>query len=160
MQSFPLKIEVNVAAQRLDLLEIPPGEEPRPLASFTISTSGYGTGSEEGSLKTPLGHFEIADKIGGGAPVGTVFKGRLPNGEIAPRRDLGNPEDLILTRILRLRGLEEGNANTYERYIYIHGTNHEETLGTPTSHGCIRMANEEIARFFEMVEPGTPLTIV
>ncbi len=68
-------------------------------------------------------------------------------------------DDLILTRILRLDGLEEENSNSYERYIYIHGTNHEQAIGTPASHGCIRMKNKDIAELFELVPLETSLRI-
>ncbi len=157
MQSFLRKIRVDIASQRLDLLE---GEAPRAvLASFPVSTSGFGLGSEPGSLKTPLGRFAIGEMIGHEAPLGAVFKSRVPTGEIGPFQSPGTPDDLIQTRILRLEGLEPHNANTRERYIYLHGTNHEERLGEPCSHGCIRMGNADIARLFALVEPGVEVFI-
>jgi hypothetical protein len=69
-------------------------------------------------------------------------------------------DDLVMSRILWLDGLEEANANTYNRYIYIHGTNHEEQIGEPTSHGCVRMKNAHIAELFELVQVGTRVTIM
>ena len=86
-----------------------------------------------------------------------MFKSRLPTGEIASQ---GGEEDLILTRILWLAGLDEANANTKERYIYIHGTNQENLLGTPASHGCVRMCTSDIAEFFYDVIEGTEVEIV
>ena len=68
-------------------------------------------------------------------------------------------DDLVMSRILWLDGLEEANANTYSRYIYIHGTNHEEYIGKPASHGCVRMKNADIADLFELVQVGTPVDI-
>ena len=65
----------------------------------------------------------------------------------------------MTTRILWLEGLDPANANTRERYIYIHGTNHEEQIGEPCSHGCVRMRNADVAQLFDLVEPGTPVTI-
>jgi len=166
MQPFPRKIRVDIAAQRLDLLETTaPGDQndhgggEEVLASFVISSSGYGLGTEPGSLKTPLGRFAVAEKIGEGAPLGAVFKSRLPTGEIAPFHSPGSPDDLVQTRILWLEGLEPHNANTRERFIYIHGTNHEENIGTPCSHGCIRMRNADVAVLFEMVTAGTEVLI-
>lgn len=160
MQSLPCKIRVSVAAQRLDLLETPAGGgEERMLASYPVSTSGVGTGSEPGSNRTPLGEFAVAEMIGGEAPPGMAFVSREPTGEIAPPESPGDPRDLVLTRILWLRGLEPHNANTHDRYIYIHGTNHEEQIGEPCSHGCVRMRNADVAELFARVEPGTPVTI-
>ncbi len=64
-----------------------------------------------------------------------------------------------MSRILWLDGLQEANANTYARYIYIHGTNHEELIGEPASHGCIRMKNADVAELFELVDTGTRVVI-
>lgn len=123
---------------------------------YSVSTSRFGLGSEEGSLKTPLGRFVISEKIGDGAPAGAVFRGRQATGEISYG---GGNEDLVLTRILWLSGLDEANANTHDRYIYIHGTNQEESIGMPASHGCVRMRNQEIIELFDLVDVGTGVVI-
>lgn len=151
MQSLPRRIHVSISKQILDLNE---GE--KTIQSFPVSTSAYGAGNEPGSMKTPLGRCCISEKIGDGAPPGAVFKSREPTGEIGSEE---HPDDLVQTRILWLQGLEDHNANTYERYIYIHGTNHESMIGEQASHGCIRMRNEDIIRLFELVEPGTEVFI-
>jgi lipoprotein-anchoring transpeptidase ErfK/SrfK len=145
-------IHVSISGQTLSLLG--PGEEQR--REYPVSTSQFGLGTEPGSFKTPVGRFEIARKIGGGAALGAVFKGRVPTGEIG---DASNPGDLIQTRILWLHGLDAENANTLDRYIYIHGTNHEEQIGTPASHGCVRMRNADVAEIYEFVSEGTPVLI-
>ena len=151
MQSHARKIRVSVSAQRLDLIE---GE--KIVRSFPISTSAYGLGTEPGSLKTPLGRFSISEKIGGGAPEGAVFKSRIPTGEIGTEEQ---PDDCIQTRIFWLHGLEEHNANSHDRYIYIHGTNHESAIGTPASHGCVRMKNADVAELYELVDAGAEVVI-
>jgi lipoprotein-anchoring transpeptidase ErfK/SrfK len=68
-------------------------------------------------------------------------------------------DDLVMTRILWLDGLEPRNANTHDRYVYIHGTNHEDEIGTAASHGCIRMRNTDVLELFERVDAGTPVEI-
>jgi L,D-transpeptidase YbiS len=123
---------------------------------YPVSTSQFGLGAEPGSFKTPLGRFEISEKIGAGAAYGAVFRSRVPTGEIG---DPCDPADLIQTRILWLRGLDPENANTRDRYIYIHGTNHEEAIGAPASHGCVRMRNADIAELYDFVTEGTPVSI-
>ena len=148
----PLSIHVSVAGQRLTLH----GAGGKGLREYPVSTSRFGQGTEEGSFKTPLGRFEIARKIGTGAPLGAVFIGRVPTGEIG---GASNPGDLVQTRILWLRGLDPENANTLDRYIYIHGTNHEEEIGVAASHGCIRMRNADVAELYEMVAEGTPVFV-
>jgi len=159
MQSFPRKIRVSIAAQQLDLLEIADETGERVIASFPVSTSGFGLGSEPGSNKTPLGRFAIAEKIGDGAPLGTVFKSRVATGEIASFESPDDGSDRVTTRILWLDGLEPHNANTHARYIYIHGTNHEEQIGETCSHGCVRMRNADVVALFDLVEPGTEAMI-
>lgn len=155
MQPFPRKIRVSIAAQQLDLLE---GGD-RVLASFPVSTSLFGLGMEPGSNKTPLGRFAVGEKLGDGAPLGAVFVSRAQTGEVAALENANDPRDQVTTRILWLEGLEPENANTRERYIYIHGTNHEEQIGQPCSHGCVRMRNADIARLYDLVERGTEVTI-
>lgn len=132
-------------------------EGRRVLARFPVSTSKFGLGSEEGSFRTPTGRFVIQRKIGAGAPPWTVFRSRENTGQIAAP---GGGEDLVLTRILTLDGLEKDNANTLQRYVYFHGTNQEDAIGTPASHGCIRLRNADMIALHDLVEEGTPVTIV
>ena len=109
------------------------------------------------ATKLRWANFSWARKLAAGAALGTVFESRQPTGQLAGQ---GGDEDLILTRILWLHGLEEDNANTRERFIYIHGTNQEALLGTPASHGCVRMSNADIAECFEEIAEGTPVEII
>jgi len=125
---------------------------------YDASSSRFGTGMRENSLKTPLGIHRIKEKFGAGAPAGRIFKDRIDTGIDWDRRS--TEDNLILTRILRLEGLEEGvnkgaGVDSYERYIYIHGTSREELIGTPLSHGCVCLRNLDIIRLFEIVKEGT-----
>lgn len=152
MQRPATRIEVSVPAQQLTLFR-----DGSPVASFPVSTSKFGLGSEEDSNHTPLGAFQIKEKIGCDHPPNTIFKSRAPEG--AWESGCVVDDDLVLTRILWLDGLEAANANTYQRYIYIHGTNQEELIGTPASHGCVRMRNHDIVELYELVEPQTAVFI-
>ena len=129
----------------------------RKVRSYQISSSKFGLGTEEGSRKTPLGRFRISEKIGDGMPAGTVFTARVPLGVNDP---LPQTEDLITSRILWLEGVEPENANTKERFIYIHGTKHEDRIGRPDSHGCIRMRNADVIELFDLVQEGTAVRII
>jgi lipoprotein-anchoring transpeptidase ErfK/SrfK len=144
-------IHISVARQRLTLKRGRVVE-----CAFPISTSKFGLGTREGSLQTPTGRFRIAEKIGATAPIGTAFRARVPF-QPTPA-DLAS-DDLVMTRILWLDGIETGNANTFDRYIYVHGTNHEDQIGRPASHGCIRMKNADVVELFRRVEVGTPVII-
>lgn len=145
-------LHVSVPDQELRLYE---GQEL--LRTLSVSTSKFGLGSEEGSNCTPLGDFRVNEKYGGKAPGGTIFKGRRATGLWLPGQETS--EDLVLTRILRLESTQAGIENTYQRYIYLHGTNQEELIGSPASHGCIRLKNSDIVSLFEQVPVGTPVHI-
>ena len=150
-KSVQPKIHISVRRQEISLKS-----GRKKLAAYPVSTSRFGLGSKEGSLKTPTGRFRISEKIGAGMPVGTIFKSRRP---VKATKKALREEDLIMTRILWLEGLDRGNANTHDRFIYIHGTNHEEQIGEPASHGCVRMRNADLLELFELVEIGTPVVI-
>ena len=128
-----------------------------PLALYPVSTSKFGLGNAPGSYTTPVGEFKIRTKIGAGQPSGTVFKSREPTGEILPVDAPGR--DPIVTRILWLHGLEPHNRNSYERFIYIHGTPEERNIGRPVSYGCIRMRSADVIELFETVGQGARVTI-
>jgi L,D-transpeptidase YbiS len=144
-------IHVSVPKQQLTLKN-----GRKTLRSFPISSSRFGLGSKEGSMKTPLGRFRIAEKFGDALPHETAFKSRKP---VRLTKKMLESDDLIMSRILWLDGLAPENANSYDRYIYIHGTNHEEEIGRPASHGCIRMRNADVAELFDLVEVNTSVVI-
>jgi len=148
-----LHLEVLIAEQKARLWR-----DRSLLWESCCSTSRFGTGCGTGTYQTPLGLFHLAEKIGQDSPIGTVFKGRVPTGAIWTPAQITD-EDLVLTRILWLAGDEAHNVNTKNRYIYFHGTNHEALLGTPASHGCIRLSNADILTIFDLVEVGTPVQI-
>jgi hypothetical protein len=130
--------------------------------SYVISTSRRPPSNTKGSLGTPRGLHEIAERVGAGQPPGMVFKSRIPTGrhfsefgDVAP----DSPDNLITSRILWLRGLEPdvnhgGEVDTYDRYVYIHGTNREDRIGEPISAGCVLMRNLEIIKLYEEVRAG------
>src|SRR5690242_508930 len=152
MQTAQPSIRISVPEQTLELIA-----GNNVIATYPVSTSRFGLGSEPGSHKTPVGRFRVAEKIGHGSPVGTIFKARVPVQADQASKDT---EDLILSRILWLEGLEEHNANTRDRYIYIHGTRHEDKIGTPASHGCVRMTSADVVELFEHVPLGTEVVIL
>jgi len=143
-------LRASIARQAMDMWR-----GGRLVETYPVSTSRFGVGFEEGSFKTPTGRFRVCACFGGGQPTGMVFRGRLPTGEISP----GGDEDLVLTRILWLDGLDPENANTRQRYIYIHGTNHEDLIGRPASHGCIRMRGSDLVRLYDFAGVGTRVEI-
>jgi len=128
----------------------------RFIKNLRCSTSRFGISQVAGSNGTPLGLHRIVEKIGGGWPVGTVFKGRQPVGYTWQ----GMPDAKITTRILWLEGLEPGvnrggNVDSHARYIYIHGTGDETTIGRPVSCGCIHLAADDLIPLFDKLPGGT-----
>jgi lipoprotein-anchoring transpeptidase ErfK/SrfK len=146
-------IVVSARDQRLALIE-----KGNVVATYPISTSKFGLGDGRGSYRTPLGELEVADKIGDGAPPGTVFKDRRRTGEVIPVDAPGR--DPIVTRIIWLRGRQGQNANAFARDIYIHGTPEERNIGRPASYGCIRMRSSDIINLYSIVGEGAEVTIV
>ena len=145
--------------------------------SYPVSTSKFGLGNENDSFKTPPGLHYIADKIGEDMPKMTIFKGRRTLVNNLTLADLDLPEnidirnehfathdDVITSRILWLKGHEDGvnkgdNIDSYSRYIYIHGTAHEDKIGTPDSHGCVRMNNDDVIELFDNTFVSMPVLI-
>lgn len=129
--------------------------------SCTISTGAQGVGQGLGSGQTPLGLHRIHSKIGEGADPYTIFEARLDTGHRAVANE---PPFCITTRILRLEGLEEGvnlgkdgrgdTVDSFERYIYIHGTNAENDIGSPVSEGCVRLRPCDMLTLFDGVKEG------
>jgi len=148
---------VDATAQKMFLLEN--GVEA---GSWDISTAVKGLGSEKGSDQTPLGVHRIAQKIGAGAPFGAIFKSRQNTGETVHILDTpgaDSPDDYVTSRIMWLDGLEPSNKTSKERFIYIHGTGEEGKIGTPASHGCIRMRNKDVIGLFDRVDENTLVVI-
>lgn len=152
MSPAPLRLEVCVGTQTLSLFE-----GPQLIRQWPCSTSKFDLGFTEGSYRTPVGRFTVKEKHGDGAPAGTIFKSRQPVGLWQPGMD--TQEDLVLTRILRLDGRERRNANSFDRYIYVHGTNDEAAVGRPASHGCVRLRNADMIELYDRVPVGTEVWV-
>lgn len=149
-------LDICIATQQLAIIK-----NGHPLKTYSISTAKNGAGEIMGSGCTPRGWHSIRAKIGTGLPIYTVFKARRATGEIySPELAAQYPErDWILTRILWLGGQEArknryGKVDTAWRYIYLHGCPDELMDGTPQSHGCVRMYNNDIIDLFNQVSTG------
>lgn len=157
-----MHIRISIGRQSLTLLD----ETGQIVRRYDVSTASNGAGEASGSYCTPRGRHVIRAKIGAGQAENTVFVRRRPTGEIySPELDGRFPgRDWILTRILWLSGCEPthnrlGCVDTMRRYIYIHGSPDSATMGTPGSHGCIRMRNTDIVELFDLVPAYTPVDI-
>ena len=169
---FPKKIInkfilVNLIDQKLMMID-----RLKVKNMYDISSSKFGIGNLNNSYQTPLGLHIINDKIGANMPINTIFKGRKTLDGGMTIEDLNKPEyinfkkkhfeefdDLITSRILWLKGCEEdvnlgGDVDTYKRFIYIHGTAHEQLIGQVASYGCIRMKNKDVIELFDLVDEG------
>ena len=147
---------VSIAGQSVSLFENCSASWPLG-GKFSCSTSRFGIGQTEGSNCTPLGLHRIAEKIGAGEPAGTVFKSRKVIGHVS-QPELADAK--ITTRILWLEGLEPGfnrggSVDSHARYIYIHGTADQPSIGKPTSCGCIHLADADLIPLFDLLPVGT-----
>jgi hypothetical protein len=153
----PTRRLLIVSIQRQELALLRDGEI---LRVFRISTSKNPPSCRAHSFGTPTGLHAAADKIGDGAPAGMVFKGRVATGQhYAAYPPQAQQRNLITSRIIRLRGLQPGinsgdGCDSFERYIYIHGTNHEDRIGEPFSGGCVEMLNTEMIELFDATVEG------
>lgn len=153
----PTRRQLIVSIERQELALICDGALQRV---FSISTSKNAPSCLADSYGTPLGLHALGDKLGDDEPLGMVLKGRVATGQHfseSPEED--QQRNLITTRIIRLRGLEAGRnsgdgCDSYARYIYIHGTNHEDRIGEPFSGGCVEMLNSEVVELFDAVAEG------
>ncbi len=144
---------VSVRDQKMVLMR-----HDQPVKTYKISTSKFGLGDTPRSNRTPMGHMEVAKKIGSGQPAGAVFKSRRPTGEIIKPNAPGR--DPIVSRILWLKGKESHNRNAFKRYIYIHGTPEVNRLGTPASYGCIRMGTKDVIDLYNRVGTGADVYVI
>lgn len=147
-----IRLEVSIDDQRVDVFS-----NDALLRSFPASTAIKGVGFTPDSFRTPTGNFRIAAKIGEGLPQNTLFRAREPVGSWQPGEAVA--DDPVLCRIMTLEGMDPENQNTLERHIYIHGTAREDLLGTPASHGCIRLANRDMLELFNLVPEGAGVII-
>ena len=153
-----LGLWVSVSRQQLAGIE-----KGRICFIYACSTAAKGTGNQENTNQTPLGWHKIAERYGEGLPWGAIFQERNYTGEVWNPTD-ETTKDFILSRILWLRGLEPGvnqgpGVDSHARYIYIHGTPAERSLGTPRSLGCVRLSNDDVIALFDVASSGTKVLI-
>ena len=155
------EIVIDISEQRLYLVQ-----NKLVLKSYPISSSKFGEGSIENSFKTPLGMHRIKEKIGEDVEENSIFISRVDTQKKANiiKDTFDSDNDFVTSRILWLDGMEEGKnrgqgIDSYDRYIYIHGTQEEGLIGTKASHGCIRMFNNDVIELFKNVKEGTNVLI-
>tara|TARA_B100001113_G_scaffold95201_1_gene76286 strand:+ start:5053 stop:5586 length:534 start_codon:yes stop_codon:yes gene_type:complete len=154
-------IDVSISEQRLYLVN-----DGSVIRSYPISSSAYGEGQIENSFKTPLGRHEVQTKIGTNVPKYQFFVSRehIPQKAEIIHKAIDSPNDFITTRIMWLTGLTEGfnrgsNVDSFNRFIYIHGTHEEGLIGKKASHGCIRMLNQDVLELFRIIPTKTAVNI-
>ncbi|MEH6566478.1 MAG: L,D-transpeptidase [Halopseudomonas sp.] len=154
-------IHISIAAQQLTGYGA-----GRVLCRYPVSTALSGAGERSGSGCTPRGEHRVRARIGEGQPLGAVYIGRRPTGEIwSPALAAAHPQrDWILTRILWLCGNTPGfnrggEVDSQRRYIYLHGTGDDQPMGQPLSHGCVRLRNADILELFDLTPAGCTVQI-
>ncbi len=122
----------------------------KKIGSFLVSTALRGTGNKKDGNQTPTGMHTIFSKRGEHAKIGTELGGQVRG---------------MITRKMTLAGLEArvnrgGYIDSLYRGIAIHGTPSEKKIGTPASHGCIRMTSKNVIALFDMLPTGTLVEIL
>lgn len=151
-----------ISVKRQHLFHVRKGEL---LMDYPIATASKGLGAQMDSYRTPTGLHRVSEKFGDGVPPLGILRDREFTGEFADTDFAGVDKDWITSRILWLSGLEPsvnqgGEVDSHERYIYIHGTANEASVGKPTSMGCIRMRNADVIELFEEVPVGTLVVVL
>lgn len=145
-------VAITLRDQKLTVIR-----DGKKVKDYDISSSKFGIGAANGSHCTPTGVHAVTKKVGEGQPVGMVFKGCRPTGEVV---DVNSPgRDPIVTRVIQIAGLENFNRNSHSRRIYIHGTPEERYIGRPASYGCIRMRSADVMDLYPRVHRGMPVVI-
>ena len=159
--SASYSIDISISEQRLYLYE-----NKEMIRSYPVSSSAYGEGQIENSLKTPLGMHEVKTKIGTNVDKYHFFVSRehIPQKVNIIYGDIDSDDDFITSRIMWLSGLSEGfnkgtNVDSFKRYIYIHGTHEEGLIGKKASHGCIRMLNHDVLELYKLIPEETTVNI-
>ena len=165
LNSLQLQESEHLLLANIDQQKMALFNQGKSLKTYVMSSSKQPPSCTENSLGTPWGLHRICEKIGQGQREGMVFEGRLPIGLTAKECDRKKQfRNLITSRILRLEGLEKGVNrggvfDTFGRFVYIHGTNHEGNLGSPASSGCLQLSNLDVIELFEEVSVGAHLYI-
>jgi hypothetical protein len=165
LNSLGLKGSERCLLADIDKQEIAHFHQGKSEKVYPMSSSRQPPSCKENSLGTPWGLHVVCQKIGDDQKKNMVFEGRIPIGFTALECSLEKQKrNLITSRILRLDGLEigvnsGGEVDTYSRYVYIHGTNHERNIGEPASSGCLQLKNDDVIELFEKISVGTHLYI-
>ena len=150
--SLATEVVVSVPDQQLAVVD-----RGKIIASYSISTSRFGTGDTAGSYRTPLGTLFVSGKFGDNLRAGSVIKNRTATGEVLSANAPGR--DAIVSRVIWLRGMEQQNRGAHDRCIYIHGTPEERRIGSAASFGCIRMRSKDIIALYDKLHIGMHVTI-
>lgn len=166
--NFVNLIVINTKLQKLFLYN----HNSELLKSYIISTSKKGLGQLLGSKKTPRGLHRIVEKLGDNVPHYGIFCKRKFTKKIWPKyiyKTKHHKKDFIVTRILRLEGLEPGinqgknvngsNVDSFDRGIYIHGTTMDWKLGNPATIGCIHLSSKDMVDLFNLVKVNSLVMI-
>ncbi len=137
----------------------------RLLHTYDIATARMGLGTERDTYRTPTGLHRVSEKFGDGVPPFGILKDRVFTGAFADPDFAGVDKDWITSRILWLDGLEPGHNrggdhDSHDRFIYIHGTANERSVGTASSRGCIRMRNDDVIALFDAVPVGALVVVL
>lgn len=161
-ESFDQFLLVSVKSQKMFIYK-----GGKVLKSYPVSTALNGVGNINNSNCTPLGLHKISYKIGASFPKNGIIEGNSFTGEIAKIKEetVPNKSDIITSRAIRLAGMEPGinkggNVDSYNRHIFIHGTDEEGCIGKPASHGCIRMKNDDVIDLYGRVKMGLKVLIL
>lgn len=138
-------IVVNVAAMRI--YYFPPAKKGEKQVMYT-----HPIGIGRVGWKTPEGTTKVISKQKDPVwrPTAAIRKEHAANGDPLPAVVPAGPDNPLGRHKFTLG---------WPSYL-IHGTNKPYGVGLRSSHGCLRLYPEDVAHLFDMVGPGTQVTVV
>jgi lipoprotein-anchoring transpeptidase ErfK/SrfK len=143
----PLQLVLD---RRRRLLKVMEGDRERRRFKVGVGMPGW---------ETPVGSFRVIEKTA--YPIWEhPAKGvRIPPGPTNPlgsrwigfHRDCKGRRGFNGQEHLEVKGCVTSG---------FHGTPHRDSVGGAVSHGCVRLFDEDVKELFEMVQVGTPVTVL
>lgn len=139
LDTYSKFIVVDKASMRVILYD----QYGQVLKSYGMACAkNYGTKHKKADSRTPEGFFSVQGKYDS-----TEWLFTDDDGKTSPVKGQFGP------RFIRL------NIPTTSQ-IGIHGTGAPWSIGRRTSHGCIRITNENIMELYDLVEVGMPVIVL
>lgn len=122
--------------------------------AFEDSTFVYSVATGKKEYRTPIGEFNIIDKVkdpSWGPSPSTSWLTKNQSNYIKTKGGYSGTDPRNPLGGYWLKFTEKGHG--------IHGTNNEKSIGTYASHGCVRMKRSDIQELFDKIYEGMRVVV-